>query len=242
MFKVKSKKNLRGLSLIILVLGLSLIGIGLNFVLRKSTENQVAGKALMLLETMNSVRNYTSTQVKPELIERTHLEFLPQTIPAYSAREVFEGLRLRNADFSEFRYKEAVLNPSNLRDKANRFEEGIIRNLAQKGRREQKGFKNDVAGKLFYLARPIQITKASCLQCHSTPDVAPKSVIDRYGPLNGMGWKLNEIVGAQIITVPAKAVISQAHRTFGIIMAIVSTIFALVIVVLDRAKLTKKVE
>ena len=63
--------------------------------LQSYAEQVVADRAFMLMETMNSIRNYTSTQVQPELSSRLETEevFLPQTVPAYSAREVFEHLR-----------------------------------------------------------------------------------------------------------------------------------------------------
>ena len=230
----KLRKKFTFFLLLILIAGLASIGTALNFVLKKDTENQIANKALILIETMNSVRDYTSTQVKPELIDRIDSVFLPETIPAYSAREVFEGLRQKDRDYRNFFYKEATINPSNLRDKANPFEKKLVEKfIAREGLKEQRGFYTAPGGKLFYIARPIKITDASCLRCHSTPDVAPKSVIDRYGSVNGMGWKLNEIVGAQIISVPAETVITQAKRSLSIIMAIVSIIFALVIVLVN---------
>lgn len=220
--------------LLTLILGLGLIGVALNFVLKKDAENQIASKALILMETMNSVRNYTDTQVKPELIDRINPIFLPETIPAYSAREVFEDLRQKDADYRNFFYKEATLNPSNLRDKANAFETTLVEKfIAQEQTKEKRGFYNAPGGKLFYIARPIEIKKESCLECHSTPDVAPKSMIERYGSVNGMGWKLNEIVGAQMISVPAEKVIAQAYESFVVIMAIMSIIFVLVILLVN---------
>ncbi len=183
---------------------------------------------------MNSVRDYTSTQVQPELADRIESEFLPETIPAYSAREVFEGLRQKDPDYRDFFYKEATINPSNLRDKANPFETTLVEKFIADDRiKEQRGFHFAYSGQLFYIARPIKITKASCLQCHSTPDVAPKSVIDRYRSVNGMGWKLNEIVGAQIISVPAEKVFAQARQSFVIIMGIISGIFVLIILLVN---------
>ncbi len=230
----KLRKKFTVFLLLILIAGLGSIGIALNFALKKDTENQIASKALILIETMNSVRDYTSTQVKPELVDRIDTVFLPETIPAYSAREVFEGLRKKDRDYRNFFYKEATINPSNLRDKANPFEKTLVEKFIDNEElREQRGFYNAPGGKLFYIARPIKITQESCLQCHSTPDVAPKSVIDRYGSVNGMGWKMNEIVGAQMISVPAETVITQANQSWVIIMAIVSIIFALVIVLVN---------
>ena len=110
------------LSIILLVLTLTISSI-LSRILQNYAEQIVTDRASLLIETMNSVRQYTSTQVNPELASRLETEklFIPQTVPAYSAREIFENLR-SNEEYSQFFYKEATLNPTNLRDKADKFE------------------------------------------------------------------------------------------------------------------------
>ncbi len=222
----------------ILVIGLTLIGVSLANILKHYSENQVAAKAQILMETMNSVREYTNTQIKPHIADKSEIEFLPQTIPAYSAREVFESLR-RQSDYRNFFYKEATLNPSNLRDKADRFETKLVENfIGDRNLKETNGFREAAGDKLFYIARPIKITNPTCLECHSRPENAPKTVIDRYGSTNGMGWKLNEIIGAQIISVPAQTVFNAARQSFLSIVGIVSLVFVGVILfvnyLLDR--------
>ena len=39
-------------------------------------------------------------------------------------------------------------------------------------------------------------------------------MIDIYGPDNGFGWNLNEIIGAQIVTVPLQVLLDRARGTF----------------------------
>ena len=189
-------------------------GLVLSQVLQRNAEEEVTSKALLLIETMGSVRDYTSAQVNPELAPRLETEdqFLPETVPGYSAREVFENLRKREA-YTDFFYKEATLNPTNLRDKADKFETDIVEEFrSNTDLKELSGFRSTASGDLFYVARPISVSKESCLRCHSTPDQAPKSQLITYGSENGFGWKLNEIVGAKIISVPAGAVLSNARR------------------------------
>ena len=220
------------LLVIIFLVGLLSTGTGFALILNRNAENQVVSKAEILLQTMLSVRNYTSTQVQPELKDRllTEREFLPQSVPAYSAREVFEGLR-RNAVYNEFFYKEATLNPTNLRDKADRFESAIVERFRQSSSlTEQKGYREAPSGRLYYIARPLRIEKESCLQCHSTPEAAPASQINTYGADNGFGWQLNEVVGAQIISVPASGIVRNAVRSFGILMGIVGIVFVLIFI------------
>ncbi len=217
-----------------LILGLSGIAIAMGFILTTDTQNQITSQALILMETMNSVREYTDTQVKPELIDRSEIEFLPETIPAYSAREVFETLRQNNLEYRDFFYKEATLNPSNLRDRADQFEKEVVeRFIRDPDLKEITDFRSAPGGQLFFIARPIQITKESCLRCHSTPEVAPPSVVERYGTKNGFGWQLGEIVGAQIISVPAQKLVSKARQSFVGIMVIISGVFISIILLVN---------
>ena len=120
---------LLGIILLALTVATSLV---LSRILESYAEQIVADKASLLIETMNSIRQYTSTQINPELSSRLETEplFLPQTVPAYSAREVFEDLR-KNEEYNRFFYKEATLNPTNLRDKADKFETEIVQSFRQ---------------------------------------------------------------------------------------------------------------
>ena len=67
---------------------------------------------------------------------------------------------------------------------------------------EVTGERDTPVGRMLYLARPIQIKDAACLACHSVPSAAPASMVKLYGEANGFGWKHQEIVGAQVVSVP----------------------------------------
>lgn len=232
-------QNLRlGKKFTLLLLGvflgsLLLSSLAFAHVLNQNAQSQLMAKALVLMQTMNSVRDYTSTQVNPELKPRLAAEFLPETVPAYAAREVFEKLR-EASEYREFFYKEATLNPTNLRDKADAFETTVVEQFRQSSEvSEVHGFRKAAGNNLFYVARPIRVTQQSCLQCHSTPEAAPKSMIERYGAANGFNWQLNEIVGAQIISVPARQVVNSATQAFTLLMGIFVAVFAIAILAVN---------
>ena len=84
-----------------------------------------------------------------------------------------------------------------------------------------------------YMARPIQVGNPACLGCHSTPDAAPATMVKLYGSANGFGWKLNEIVGAQIVSVPMTLPLENAQRAFYTFMGSLLVVFALVFVALN---------
>jgi HAMP domain-containing protein len=184
---------------------------------------------------MGAVRDYTSDQINPELAPRleTDEQFLPQTVPGYSAREVFENLRKRE-QYNDLFYKEATLNPTNLRDKADKFEVAVVNQFRQQSQlKELSGFRSFPGGDIFYVARPIAVTKNACLRCHSTPDAAPKSQLTTYGSDNGFGWKLNEVVGAKIVSVPASKILADARRLQFLVISILLVGCVLAIVILN---------
>ncbi len=231
--KLGTKFNL--ILLLVFVCGVSISGLALSRVLQQRAQDEVTSKALALIETMTAVRSYTSTHIDPLLAPKleTESEFLAETVPAYAATEVFHNLR-KNAGYKNFFYKEATLNPTNLRDKADNFEAKIVERFRQESAiKEISDFRSLPNGRVFYIARPLAITKDSCLRCHSTPEVAPKSQLATYGTENGFGWKLNEIVAAQIISVPAEEVFTSVRQSLSLVMVILIGIFALVILIIN---------
>jgi HAMP domain-containing protein len=233
--KLGAKFNL--LLLLIFIGGIAISGLALSAILERNAQNEVTSQALILLETMNSVRDYTSTQINPELAPRleTETEFLSQTVPAYAATEVFAKFSSKS-EYQNFLYKEATLNPTNPRDRADPPDETqlVERFRQEPNTKELQGFRTLDSGiKLFYVARPLAVTKESCLRCHSTPENAPKSQLITYGRDNGFGWKLNEIVAAQIISVPASDIVNNARRSLFLILGIIGGIFALAILLVD---------
>ncbi|BAY31883.1 sensor protein [Nostoc carneum NIES-2107] len=231
--KIGTKFNL--LLIIVFIISIVISGTALSSVLQRRAQNEVTDKALILIKTMSSVRKYTQDRVNPLLAPRLETEpvFISETIPAFSATEVFENLR-KNEEYKNFLYKEATLNPTNLRDKADPFEAQIVERFRNNSKlQEISDFREFPEGTVFYIARPLAVTQQTCLRCHSTPDQAPKSQLATYGTTNGFNWKLNEIVAAQIISVPSEEVFKNAQKTWVLLMGLLIVIFAVVIVLIN---------
>ena len=71
------------------------------------------------------------------------------------------------------------------------------------------------------------------MECHSVPAAAPKAMLAVYGSANGFGWKENEIVGAQIISVPTVVPVAIADRAFHRLLFFLVLTLLLTIVALD---------
>ncbi len=217
------------------VFGLGMIPTGwLSYqFLREEARDQVIEQGRLMMQAATSTRQYTQSQIKPLLETRTELwkKFLPQTVPAYSATEVFDNVHKAYPDYS---YKEATLNPTNLRDRASDWEADVVNTFRNHpDQQEVIGERSTPVGLSLFFARPIRIKDPACLECHSVPAKAPASMIRQYGPDNGFGWLPNEVVGAQIISVPNSLPAKIADRGAKTLVTTLGCVAVLTLIVLD---------
>jgi protein-histidine pros-kinase len=219
--------------ILILCFGIALVPAHLvtQHLLQRNARAQVAEQARLMMQTAMATRGYTSKQIKPLLAARLAEEFLPQTVPAYSATEIFNTLRESHPEYS---YKEATLNPTNPRDRTVDWEADVVNAFRSDAKLpEIVGERDAPLGRALYLARPIKITDASCLSCHTAPDTTPASVVKMYGSSGGYGWKMNEIIGAQIVSVPMAVPLRAAAEAHRAMLASLVAVFAFLLVLLN---------
>lgn len=202
--------------------------------LQEDARNQVLRQAALMMETAQASRSYTNQQLKPllEAEQRTKNIFIPQTVPAFAATETFNYLR---KTYSSYTYKEATLNPTNLRDRAVDWETDVINIFRNHpDRKDVTGDRDTPDGPALYMARPIR-APLPCLECHSIPARAPRPMIKAYGTANGFGWKPDEIVGAQIVSVPMSLPIGIAERAFKTLTIYLGLVGLGTLIILDVA-------
>ncbi|HVK56184.1 MAG TPA: DUF3365 domain-containing protein, partial [Burkholderiales bacterium] len=215
----------------VFLLGLLVAGRISHTLLQDNAQEEILQNARIMMEAALSTRSYTNVQIKPLLETQMKYAFLPQSVPAYAATEYFNDLRQK---FPEYSYKEATLNPTNPRNRASDWEADVVNQFRNDDKmKEVIGERDTPTGRSLYLARPIQIKAEACLQCHSTVEAAPKTLLDRYGNANGFGWKLNEVIGAQVVSVPTEVPLARANKTFKVFMISLTAVFAFIFIVLN---------
>ena len=226
---LRLKFNLALISLF--VIGLTASGYVCYNLLQKNARDEVVRNAELMMQTALSIRSYTVKEVKPKLASQLQHTFLPQTVPAYAATETINKLREK---YPEYSYKEATLNPTNPRNRAADWERSLVQDfMLDTGQKEIIGERNTELGRILYIARPIRISNPACLACHGQPKAAPQSMVNLYGDENGFGWRQDEIVGAQMVTVPMKLPLENAKQAFITFMVSLSIVFAVLFVVIN---------
>ncbi|EIJ35231.1 c-type heme family protein [Thiothrix nivea] len=215
----------------LLLLGFVIAGFILHTVLQRNARHEIQDRAAIMMEAALAMRSYTVKEVRPLLEVQNRRNFLPQTVSAYAATQLFNTIREQHPEYT---YKEATLNPTNPRDRAVDWESDIIQQFINDEKQTfLVGEREGGTGRSLYFAKPLRIKDPNCLKCHSTPDVAPETMIKQYGTANGFGWKLNEVVGAQIVSIPMDIPITRANQAFMTFMGILAGIFAFIVLLLN---------
>ena len=194
---LRTKFNL--MLLLIALAGVAGFALASTPVLDGLARDEMLQTSRVMMASAAGVRKYTAEEITPLLKPGMAERFHPQAVSAYAAKKTFAVLRTRFQDYS---YREAALNPTNPEDRASDWEADLINDFRDHpGMTEAIVQRQSANGPALTLARPL-INAASCLECHSTPQAAPPSMLAVYGPYHGFGWKAGDVIGAQLVSVP----------------------------------------
>lgn len=215
---------------LVATIGISASGFISYELLNKHAREEILHTASIIMESAKANRSYTINEIRP-LLKELEQGFLPQMVPAYSANQ---NIHLLHKRYPEYSYKEATINPTNPASRATDWEVAIVEQFKNNSNTKELIGEHGVnEQRLLYIARPIKIAKASCLACHGDVSDAPPAMLARYGTSNGFGWKLNEIVGTQIVKVPMSLSLERAQKEFETFMLSMIVIFIFTVVILN---------
>jgi HAMP domain-containing protein len=213
------------------IVGFAVAAVVLRNVTITAARDEVLHNARIVMTSANAIRSYTADDLVPLLPMEHQGKFVAETVPAFAAQTTFKDLK---ATLTGYTYREPVLNPTNPSDRAQDWEADIIREFRTDPSRTEFTVERDTpAGPVLNLARPITITDAACLTCHSTAAAAPAVLIQNYGSNNGFGWKLNETVGAQLVSVPMAVPLKAARDAYYTFLAILAAMFAITFAIVN---------
>jgi len=213
------------------LVGLVLAALLARDILQASARREVLQDARIMLEEASAIRGYTDHEIAPLLADQSRIRFLPHTVPSWAAQTNFRAIA---TDFPNYSYKEPTLNPTNPADRPTDWEADIINGFRQNPAEKELVLERDTPnGPTLNLAHPLTVADPGCLTCHSVPAAAPASMIDLYGSGNGFGWKLHDVIGAQLVTVPMSVALDTANRVLLLFLAALALVFLVMVVVLN---------
>jgi HAMP domain-containing protein len=225
---LRTKFNL--MLLVAALVGLGVFAAAATPVMNGLAKQEVLQDSRIMMEAAAGARTYTAGEIAPLLEPSLRTTFHPQAVSAYAAKKTLQVLQAQMSDYS---YREAALNPTNLDDKASDWEADIINDFRDHPQKQEVSFVRHTAeGDSLVLARPL-LAKPACLVCHSTAAAAPPTMIAIYGPQNGFGWKANDVIAAQIVSVPMSVPLASAAHGRLLLLITFAGVFLLLFVLLN---------
>jgi protein-histidine pros-kinase len=211
----------------VFALGVAIAGSLMYAYLQRSARAQVVQQANLMLETALATRAYTQQQITPLRSKQRGGAFHAQWVPAYAATQVFSYVHAQNPAYD---YREPTTNPTNPADRPTDWQADIIAAFRSNPQLTTfEGERDAPTGRSLILAKPIRATGA-CMECHSTPAAAPPAMVKQYGSMNGFGWKVGDVIGAQVVSVPVAVPEQLANDAFrGLIVSFIGVALVMLI-------------
>lgn len=144
---------------------------------------------------------------------------------------------LFNEKIPNFQLRQVAYNPINPKNEPKPEEAKIIDFMRAIKAKEYSGV-IETSEQKFFVHAFGKIAEAGCMQCHSTREAMPKTLIAKYNPQYDPNWQVGELVGAVIVSVPFDVILLRAQLNGLIRGLIVFGIFAgislFILIALDR--------
>ncbi len=177
---------------------------------REHIDTMADQQSRLAVQVEKALRDYVGKSIRPEMEKRVAQgEFIPEAMStSFVARSVFDEVR---KVFPETIVRFPSTNPRNPVNRATPAEESLIRYFQEHP--EVDSWSGVIeffeqGQKHFVWALPRRFTEG-CLQCHSRPEDAPESLVQRYGPIAGFGRSVGEI-SMDLAAVPVGAAYAEA--------------------------------
>ena len=211
-----------------LLAGLATI-IVVNMVMRRQAMDEARDKARIILDHNLAIHTYFTHQLKPHVFplseqNKTADYFDPAWMSStYAVREIYKYFKELNP--RGYFYKESAINARSPENEAEGLERDFLRRLNQNQDLVQETVVRDIDGQPFFvLLRKGESMQESCLRCHSTPQKAPRDMVDEYGSTRSFGRNVDEVVSAISIRIPLQEAFAQVTRVTWVVSAVLVAI------------------
>ena len=237
-------KNLKFSNILIIffILFFTLIYVFYNKTQEMAIDNAKV-KVEELLLNYKAVRNFVSKIEKEKIYklqdnDKTENDYfhpilLSSTYGAQPVNQFYNKTREQKG-LEPISIKFASNNPRNLQNKATIQESKVIKKFENTNIKNYSEIVNTPSGiKMNYYTNP-QRTTEKCMLCHSSPDIAPKELIQLYGDQNGFNEKIGGIRAIIATSYPLDEDLNHANKIFFTLTFITTIIFIISLFVMHR--------
>ncbi|MBI4797765.1 MAG: DUF3365 domain-containing protein [Desulfarculus sp.] len=181
---------------------------------------EAESEARHMLERNLAIHSYFAHQLKPKVFELLDKSPDPQYFePAWmSSTYAIRGIDQHYQALAKdgFYYKECAINARSPRNEADDHERAFIEEMKADPGLDQRTAIRVLDGQPYFVyLRRGEAMEKSCLRCHSQPELAPRGMVEQYGPLRSFQRQEGELVSAVSIRVPLATALA-GNRDFAL--------------------------
>ncbi|MFO7769238.1 MAG: DUF3365 domain-containing protein [bacterium] len=200
--------------------------------MRSQALEEARKKARILLDANLAVHAYFTHQLKPQVgelaSETVGQEYFDPVwmSSTYAVRQITGYFReLHPAPYS---YKESAIDARSPFNEADAYERAFLEQLNERPELEERSAVREIDGRPhLQVLRRGETMIASCLRCHTEPELAPEEMVERYGAERSFDRALDETVSAVSIRIPLADAFAGADRFTWKAAAVVLGVLAL---------------
>lgn len=233
MFKNLSPKRKFGLMLIaIYAISLPIISTLTYIILKDNAVRDAYDAGRLHLSTIEAIKHYVAEELRPTLYKEMPGRFILEGMSrSYVAGDIARRVQKEQPGYV---YKNASLSPRNPANAADEFESRIIDTfIGNRELKEWRGFRTRPDGEYYVIARAGESFTADCLSCHGSPAVAPKELVERYGPTAGFDRKIGELVDAKFVYIPIGMPLAASRKVVAVFIGIYTLLFGIIFLIID---------
>ncbi len=175
--------------------------------------------AQVLLDSRLAVHTYFSHQLKPTLFDafassesESGERFEPVWMSStYAVREM--GKYFKSLHDVPYYYKEAAINARHPDNEADALEQNFIEKLNQDNELHLLSEIRIFDGEPYFtILQRGETMEATCLRCHSEPEIAPRGLVESYGEIRSFDRALGEVVSAVSIRIPLETAYASVDQ------------------------------
>jgi hypothetical protein len=221
---------------IVFLMAAVIIVIIVNYGMRQQALIEAQAKARIILDRNLATHTYFSQIMKPSIFAWSEpfrsKEYFDHTwmSSTYAIREIEKYFKSLNP--SGYSFKDAAIDARSPENEADEYERAFIEKLNADKRLESESIVRRIDGKPYLVvSRKGEVMEASCLRCHSTPQNAPKGMIDHYGPERSFNRKAGDTASAVSLRIPLSEAYAAANifslKLSAILIGILICIFTI---------------
>jgi methyl-accepting chemotaxis protein len=217
------------LLLIYLVSVLAVIPI-IYFLTKDELYTQANKELKLLVDVVSSARAIVKDKTRPYFLAKGEF-FSPVVSSTVMAKELASQFHKLQPTYLIRMVSDNPLNSENMPEG---LEVGVLDTLRKSDNDKGLIQSGTIQGRNYLISAVPTKVHDDCLMCHGDPSAAPKEVTAKYGTTSGFGWKPGEVIGATLVGVPVADLNSAVLKRSGIVVGIITVLFAGVLIVLNR--------